>query len=210
MAACVQCWESIAGTSDLCPAPRRQRRGRRSVAARAATSRWRRRAFGVPILPRWPVASIIVERYGHTLPFGHPSPPGLMILLRLLGGLSLTTSAHEPLSGRAAQRHRIALLALLGAPRSDPVSRERLASILWPDAGQRSRHLLSNSVHIVRKALGEDAIVGTADALRYVRLVRADRPPRRQPRREGGLGGRRTSLSAGAGARARSPLGCRP
>ncbi len=88
-----------------------------------------------------------------------------MILLRLLGGLSLTVD-DEPVSGRAAQRHRIALLALLGASRTDPVSRERLVSVLWPEAGPRSRHLLSNSVHILRKALGDDVIVGTADALR--------------------------------------------
>lgn len=88
-----------------------------------------------------------------------------MILLRLLGGLALTRDG-EPLSGRAAQRHRLALLALLGASRSNPVSRERLADILWPDAGDRARRLLSNSVHLIRKSLGDEAILGTADAIR--------------------------------------------
>lgn len=93
------------------------------------------------------------------------------MLLRLLGGLSLTTADGEPLSGRAAQRHPMALLALLGASRFDPVSRDRLATLLWPDAGRRSRHLLSNSVHILRKALGDDVIIGAGDAL----LLNAER-----------------------------------
>jgi adenylate cyclase len=88
-----------------------------------------------------------------------------MILLRLLGGLALSTGG-EPVVGRAAQRHRLALLALLGASRSEPVSRDKLADILWPETGQRARRLLSNSVHLIRKALGEDSIIGTADALR--------------------------------------------
>jgi DNA-binding SARP family transcriptional activator len=88
-----------------------------------------------------------------------------MIDLRLLGGFAIMVD-DAPLSGRAAQRHRLALLALLGASRTEPVSREKLADYLWPEAGPRGRHLLSNSVHLIRKALGEEAVLGTADALR--------------------------------------------
>ncbi len=88
-----------------------------------------------------------------------------MVVLDLLGGASLTADG-VPVRGRAAQRSRLALLALLGVSRAEPVAREKLCFILWPDAGVRARHLLSNSVYILRRALGEDAIVGGVDALR--------------------------------------------
>jgi DNA-binding SARP family transcriptional activator len=86
-------------------------------------------------------------------------------LLRLLGGVSLQRGG-IPVGGRARQRHRLALLALIGiAPAG--VSRDRLIALLWPDAQpDRARHLLSHSLYVLRRALGEDAIVLGGDAVR--------------------------------------------
>ncbi len=87
-----------------------------------------------------------------------------MASLKLLGGVSIETPA-GPLAGRAAQRRRLALLALLAA--SGGMSRERLIAYLWPDAdSDRGRHLLSDSVYRINQALGEETIVAVGDELR--------------------------------------------
>ena len=69
--------------------------------------------------------------------------------------------------GRAAQRQRLALLALLATARDSGVTRDRLVGLLWPEAETaRARHLLSNSVYVLRQALGSDVITASADGLR--------------------------------------------
>jgi DNA-binding SARP family transcriptional activator/TolB-like protein len=84
--------------------------------------------------------------------------------LRLFGGLSIETAA-GPLSGRAAQRRRLALLALLAASRG--MSREKLIAYLWPDVdSERGRHLLSDSVYRINKALGDTVVIAAGDELR--------------------------------------------
>lgn len=71
-----------------------------------------------------------------------------------------------PVTGRATQRRRIALLALLGAAGERGVSRDRLMALLWPEAdADRARHLLSDSAYRVNQALGGDAIIAIGDAL---------------------------------------------
>jgi TolB-like protein/DNA-binding SARP family transcriptional activator/Flp pilus assembly protein TadD len=81
-----------------------------------------------------------------------------MFTLHVLGGARIEGPAGR-LTGEAVQRHRLALLALLAAARDGRVSRERLISVLWPEASDRDgRHLLNVSVHIIRKALGEQAL----------------------------------------------------
>jgi adenylate cyclase len=96
--------------------------------------------------------------------------------LRLLGG-ALIEATDGPLSGRATQRHRLALLALLA---SDPsrrtgsggLSREKLAAYLWPEAdAERARKLLADSIYRVNQALGDDAIVSIGDLLRLDPIV---------------------------------------
>jgi DNA-binding SARP family transcriptional activator len=91
--------------------------------------------------------------------------------LRLLGGAFIEAS-DGPLSGRATQRHRLALLALLA---TDPTrrasaggaSREKLAAYLWPEAdAERARKLLADSIYRVNQALADDAIVSTGDLVR--------------------------------------------
>ncbi|HXF96582.1 MAG TPA: tetratricopeptide repeat protein [Gemmatimonadales bacterium] len=75
-------------------------------------------------------------------------------------------SAGAPVRGRAAQRQRLAGLAIT-ALSPGGVSRDRLIGLLWPDAApERARHLLSHCIYLLRQALGEDALVVTSDAVR--------------------------------------------
>jgi DNA-binding SARP family transcriptional activator/TolB-like protein len=88
-----------------------------------------------------------------------------MFVLHMFGGVSLVGES-GPVSGRAVQRHRLALLALLAASPAGGMSREKLIAYLWPDADpERARHLLSNSLYLIRQALG-DAICTTTDGVR--------------------------------------------
>jgi DNA-binding SARP family transcriptional activator/Flp pilus assembly protein TadD len=92
-----------------------------------------------------------------------PRPSALT--LRLFGGLSLADEA-GPITGRAAQRRRLALLAILAAARDRPVSRDKLVAFLWPEAGgDRARHLLADSLYVIRDELGEDVIRATGNDL---------------------------------------------
>ena len=88
-----------------------------------------------------------------------------MFSLKLFGGASLE-GPDGILVGRAAQRHRIALLALLSSAPTGGISRDKVVALLWPEADQeRARHLLANSVYLLRQALGKEAIIGSEDVL---------------------------------------------
>jgi TolB-like protein/DNA-binding SARP family transcriptional activator/Tfp pilus assembly protein PilF len=88
-----------------------------------------------------------------------------MFSLRLLGGASIE-GPDGPLTGRAAQRHRLALLALL-AVRPRGVTRDKLVAYLWPERGaDRARHALSDSVYRINTALEKEAVVAAGDELR--------------------------------------------
>lgn len=85
-------------------------------------------------------------------------------LLKLLGGLGLEGLGNR--SGRVTQRRQLALLALL-AGHDAPLTRDKLIGFLWPETpADRARHQLSDSVYIIRKELGEEAIVTIGDHLR--------------------------------------------
>ncbi len=85
--------------------------------------------------------------------------------MRLFGGLSLADEA-GPITGRAAQRRRLALLAVLAVARGKPVSRDKIVAFLWPDAdGERARHLLADSLYVIRDELGDDVIKATGNDL---------------------------------------------
>jgi DNA-binding SARP family transcriptional activator/TolB-like protein len=89
-----------------------------------------------------------------------------MLQLGLFGGVSLE-GGRSALSGKAAQRHRIALLALLAVAHPRALSRDKLVGYLWPESDARhARNLLSQAVHVLRRALGTDAILSTGDELR--------------------------------------------
>jgi TolB-like protein/Tfp pilus assembly protein PilF len=98
-----------------------------------------------------------------------------MVTVQLLGGASLR-SGDALLSGPPAQRHRVALLALIVAAWPQPLSRDRAMATLWPERDlTNARRLLNLAVHVLRSALGEGAIASAGDGLLFVpRLVRCD------------------------------------
>ena len=78
--------------------------------------------------------------------------------LNLLGGAVLE-SPEGPVTGRAAHKRRLALLAVLALARGRTVARERIVGLLWPEhPGDAARHLLSESLYVLRKELGEGAL----------------------------------------------------
>lgn len=88
-----------------------------------------------------------------------------MLTLKLFGSASIDASGRS-VTGRAAQGRRLALLALLALARGRPVSRDKLLALLWPESpADRARHHLSDTVYIVRAALGEDVIRSSGDDL---------------------------------------------
>lgn len=86
-----------------------------------------------------------------------------MLTLRLFGGLSLTDS-ERVVPTRATQRRRLALLAILAVGDERPTSKDKLLALLWPDADRdHGRHLLSDSLYVLREALGDDVFRATGD-----------------------------------------------
>jgi DNA-binding SARP family transcriptional activator/TolB-like protein len=98
-----------------------------------------------------------------------------MYALRLFGGFALDEGP-AVLSGKAGQRHRIALLVLLALAQPRPLTRDKLLGHLWPERDtRRARNLLSQAVHALRKALGPEAILAAGDELRLnPRVVTSD------------------------------------
>jgi tetratricopeptide (TPR) repeat protein len=83
----------------------------------------------------------------------------------LLGGASVERGG-VTLDGPPAQRHRLALLALLLVARGKPVTRDKLIAYLWPERdAEHGRNLLKVSVHQLRKAFGDGAIRSVGDQL---------------------------------------------
>ncbi len=69
-----------------------------------------------------------------------------------------------PLAGRASYRRRVALLALLAASRTGSLTREKIVGYLWPDSAPgKGRPLLSESLYLLRKELGDDAFMSSGD-----------------------------------------------
>lgn len=85
--------------------------------------------------------------------------------LKLLGGAALECDG-RPVTGRAAHKRRIAVLALLAAARGRALGREKLVGHLWPEhPGDAARHLLSESLYVLRKELGDAAFVAAGDEI---------------------------------------------
>ncbi len=88
-------------------------------------------------------------------------------LLRLFGGASIETP-RGPLTGRAVQRRRFGLLAMLASNGLRGVSREKLIAHLWPESDSvAGRHLLSDSVYRINQGLGREAIAAAGSELRF-------------------------------------------
>ena len=88
-----------------------------------------------------------------------------MIRLRLFGGAALERDG-RPVTGRAAQRHPMALLALLAVSPGRTASRDKLIACLWPDSPTaRARHRLSVALHTIRRELGAEALDARSDGV---------------------------------------------
>jgi DNA-binding SARP family transcriptional activator len=98
-----------------------------------------------------------------------------MYRLRLFGGASLEGPS-GPLTGRAVQPRNLALLALLAVAGRSGCSRDKLIGLLWPESDEeRGRHHLSQSLYLLRKALGQEAIPSIGDSVGLeLDLVRTD------------------------------------
>lgn len=93
-------------------------------------------------------------------PEGFPAIPNR---LKFLGGAAVESTTGR-MAGRATQRARIGLLALLASGSRPARSRDQLVGFLWPDADpERGRKLLSDSIYRVNQALGGDAITGSGE-----------------------------------------------
>jgi TolB-like protein/DNA-binding SARP family transcriptional activator/Flp pilus assembly protein TadD len=85
--------------------------------------------------------------------------------LTVLGGLTLSQegAAH---TGRAGQKRRLALLALLAVPPARPVPRERLVGYLWAEnTDEKARHSLSAALSDLRREIGDEAVQVAGDAV---------------------------------------------
>jgi len=89
----------------------------------------------------------------------------MLTRLTFLGPVSLT-GPKGPLMRRAAQQRRIALLSVLASSPSGSIARDRIIGLFWPERDERSaRHLLADSIYILRQTLGEGAITVSSETL---------------------------------------------
>lgn len=83
----------------------------------------------------------------------------------LLGPVSLVGPKGVSLR-RASQQRRIALLSLVASSPGSAISRDRLLGFLWPDRDEpTARHLLADSIYVLRKTLGKQSIVASGETL---------------------------------------------
>ncbi|HYR09927.1 MAG TPA: BTAD domain-containing putative transcriptional regulator, partial [Longimicrobium sp.] len=86
-----------------------------------------------------------------------------MIFVHVLGA-PVIRRPEGPITGRAAHRRRLAIVAILAAARGRPVGRERIIGLLWPDnPSDTARHTLSEGLYVLRKDLGEESFVVVGD-----------------------------------------------
>ncbi len=89
----------------------------------------------------------------------------MTVFLQFLGGAAILRDGRA-VTGPPAQRHRLALLAVLAAAEGRPVTRDRLLALLWPEHETgAARRLLNLAVHVVRGLEGAGAIASAGDAL---------------------------------------------
>jgi DNA-binding SARP family transcriptional activator/TolB-like protein len=97
-----------------------------------------------------------------------------VIFIHVLGA-PVIRRPEGPITGRAAHRRRLALVAILAAARGRPVGRERIVGLLWPEnPADTARHTLSEGLYVLRKDLGEEAFVVVGDEVGLDPRVRSD------------------------------------
>lgn len=90
----------------------------------------------------------------------------MTLTLRVLGGIRIERDG-EALQGRAAQRRRLALLAVMAVAPGQAARRDRLVALLWPDApAEAARRLLTEALHVFRRELHPDVVLGAGDEVR--------------------------------------------
>jgi DNA-binding SARP family transcriptional activator len=81
-----------------------------------------------------------------------------MLRLNTFGGLVLQQDGQLH-TGPAAQRRRLALLAVVAAAGRRGASRDKLLALLWPDAEpEAGRHSLYQALHAIRRSVGSDEV----------------------------------------------------
>lgn len=106
--------------------------------------------------------------------------------LTLLGGALLEDEA-GPISGPAARRHPLALLALLATAPARTRGRSKIVGLLWPESPEpKARERLNTCVHRVRNELGQEAVDSLGDDLRLDPEVVACDVPRFEAALEAG------------------------
>ena len=82
-----------------------------------------------------------------------------MLIIRTLGGLSVARDT-TVMTGAAAQRRRLAILALLARGGERGVAREKIIALLWPDHDEeRARRTLNQALYALRRDLGDDEVI---------------------------------------------------
>jgi len=88
-----------------------------------------------------------------------------VLRLTTFGGLSLEGD-EGPLTGAAAQRRRLVLLAALAVAGQKGMSRDALVGLLWPEVDEaRARAALSQALYTLKRDTGEDELVLGHDVL---------------------------------------------
>lgn len=120
----------------------------------------------------WPVRFASIAGPPHRLLTGaSPAGDGLVsqgggvIELRILGSLQLSTSDGRDLEALARQSKRTALLVYLAAAVPNGLHRrDTLLALFWPELDEaRGRAALSQTLYVLRNALGDQAIVTRGD-----------------------------------------------
>src|SRR5215217_7804630 len=82
-----------------------------------------------------------------------------MYCLKAFGTLALQGQTGAIPRG-AAQKRRLALLAIVGSSGTAGIPREKAALLLWPESDSESaRHSLSQLLYSIRQVLGADPII---------------------------------------------------
>ena len=88
-----------------------------------------------------------------------------MLRLTTFGGLWLEGD-EGPLTGAAAQRRRLILLAALAVAGEKGMSRDALVGLLWPEVDEaRARAALSQALYALKRDTGQDELVLGHDVL---------------------------------------------
>ena len=98
----------------------------------------------------------------------------MSLKLHLFGGARLVSDGTS-VGGPAAQRRRLAVLALLALAPRRTATRERILALLWPDhSPDAARRLLSEAVYVLRRELGEGVVGTVGDELTLASTLLCD------------------------------------